>query len=75
MTMSIIRELFENCIKASDILGEDKEFAEILKDKLKNMLPFKIGKRVSFLSGTTKKKNRRYTTATARCSTVCTPRI
>ena len=22
MTMSIIRELFENCIKASDILGE-----------------------------------------------------
>lgn len=75
MTMSIIRELFENCIKASDILGEDKEFAEILKDKLKNMLPFRIGKRVSFSSGTTKRKNRRYTTATARCSTVCTPRI
>ena len=49
MTMSIIRELFENCIKASDILGEDKEFAEILKDKLKNMLPFRIGKRGQLL--------------------------
>ena len=47
--MSIIRELFENCIKASDILGEDKEFAEILKDKLKNMLPFKIGKKGQLL--------------------------
>ena len=75
MTMSIIRELFENCVKASEILGEDGEFAKALKDKLGRLLPFKIGKRVSFSNGTTRRERRRYTTATAPCSTVCTPRI
>lgn len=49
MTMSIIRELFENCVKASEILGEDGEFAKALKDKLGRLLPFKIGKKGQLL--------------------------
>ncbi len=49
MTMSIIRELFENCIKACDILDADKEFADILKEKLAKMLPFEIGSKGQLL--------------------------
>ena len=44
MTVCIIRELFENCIKASDILGTDREFAEKLKNEIIPKLPpFKTG--------------------------------
>ncbi|MBQ2774397.1 MAG: glycoside hydrolase family 95 protein [Clostridia bacterium] len=49
MTMSIIRELFENCIKACDILDADKEFADVLKGKLDKMLPFKVGSKGQLL--------------------------
>lgn len=43
MSMSIARELFENCIKSCDILGTDSDFASILKDTLSKMADFKIG--------------------------------
>lgn len=44
MDNQIIRELFTNTIEASEILGEDAEFANILKDKLKRIKPTTIGK-------------------------------
>ncbi len=49
MTMSIIRELFENCVKACEILGQDGDFAAELKNKLDRLLPFKIGKKGQLL--------------------------
>lgn len=48
MTMSIIRELFLNCIKAEKILNKN-ELSDILNDKLEHMLPFKIGKKGQLL--------------------------
>lgn len=49
MTMSIVKELFTNCIEATEILGEDEEFAKLLKSKLANMLPFRIGSKGQLL--------------------------
>ncbi len=49
MTMSIIRELFINCIETCDILGEDKDFAKLLKGKLENFIPFRIGSKGQLL--------------------------
>ena len=43
MSMTIARELFENCVKACEILGEDGEFAATLKDTLAKLAPFKLG--------------------------------
>ena len=43
MSMSIARDLFRNIIKASEILGTDKEFAEKLKSTLEKMHEFKTG--------------------------------
>ena len=44
MSICIARELFENCIKACDILGTDREFAEKLKNEIIQKLPpFKTG--------------------------------
>ena len=43
MSMSIARELFENCVKSCNILGIDADFAETLKNTLANMADFKIG--------------------------------
>ncbi|MBQ2973178.1 MAG: glycoside hydrolase family 95 protein [Clostridia bacterium] len=43
MSMSIARELFENCIKSCNILGIDSDFAATLKDTLSNMADFKLG--------------------------------
>ncbi len=43
MSMSIARELFENCIKACSILGIDSEFAAELEKTIANMADFKIG--------------------------------
>jgi alpha-L-fucosidase 2 len=43
MTMSIIKDLFINCIKASVILGIDDKFRSELEEKLKQLYPFKIG--------------------------------
>lgn len=44
MDHQIIRNLFQNCIHASLILGVDKEFRNILKAKIKKVAPNQIGK-------------------------------
>lgn len=49
MTMSIIRQLFINCIEASETLDTDKEFCIELKDKLKRLLPFRTGSKGQLL--------------------------
>lgn len=43
MSMSIARELFSNCIKASEILGTDKAFAAKLEKELVLFPDFKTG--------------------------------
>ncbi|MBQ4626479.1 MAG: glycoside hydrolase family 95 protein [Clostridia bacterium] len=43
MSMSIARELFENCIKACGILGIDADFAKSLKDAVARFPEFKFG--------------------------------
>ncbi len=45
MDMEIIWDLFTNLIEASEILGIDKEFAELLKQKRAELNPLKIGKK------------------------------
>ena len=43
MSMSIARELFENCVKACEILDTDSEFAATLKETLPRLAGFKLG--------------------------------
>ncbi len=43
MSMSIARELFENCIKSCEILGIDGEFAAMLKETVAKLPDFKLG--------------------------------
>jgi alpha-L-fucosidase 2 len=45
MDMEIIWDLFTNIIEASEILGSDKAFAELIKQKRKLLSPLKIGKK------------------------------
>ncbi len=47
--MGIIKDLFNNCIKAASLLDLDKEYAELLKAKLSKMLPFKTGSKGQLL--------------------------
>ena len=49
MTMTIVRELFGNCIKSCRILGSDSDFAEELREKIGRLYPFKIGKQGQLL--------------------------
>lgn len=49
MTMSIIKDLFQNCIKSADVLSKDKDFSDRLKETLEKMLPFKIGSKGQLL--------------------------
>lgn len=49
MTMSIIKDLFINCIKASKVLGIDEVFRAELEEKLKQLYPFKIGSKGQLL--------------------------
>lgn len=44
MDMQIIRDLFSNCIRASEILGVDKDFRKILEEKRRCLAPMQIGK-------------------------------
>lgn len=44
MDTALTRELFNNVIKASQILGIDKAFAANLKDICNRLLPYKIGR-------------------------------
>jgi len=43
MDHQIIRELFNNCIQTSEILGVDEEFADTLKTMLSGLTPSQIG--------------------------------
>lgn len=43
MTMSIIKELFLNCIKSCEILNEDEDFKKLLEKKVSLLLPLRIG--------------------------------
>ncbi|MCG9792309.1 glycoside hydrolase family 95 protein [Flavobacterium algicola] len=43
MDREIIFELFNNCIKAAEILNIDKDFSDTLKSKIKQMPPLQIG--------------------------------
>ncbi len=43
MDHEIIRELFQNCIKSSEILGIDTEFADTLRTMLAKLTPSQIG--------------------------------
>ncbi|MBR6005355.1 MAG: glycoside hydrolase family 95 protein [Clostridia bacterium] len=49
MLMSIIKDLFISCIKASEILETDKKFAASLSQALDRMLPFMTGKKGQLL--------------------------
>lgn len=44
MDMAITRELFTNCIRAIEILENDMEFSEKLKEAKEKLYPYKIGK-------------------------------
>jgi len=44
MDMTIIREVFEHCLKAADILGKRTRFHAELEDALGKLYPFKIGR-------------------------------
>ena len=44
MDFEIIRELFGDCIRAAQVLGEDAEFGERLQRALDRLPPYRIGK-------------------------------
>jgi alpha-L-fucosidase 2 len=44
MDISIIRDLFVNCIEASKVLGIDEEFRTKLEGSVERLYPFKIGR-------------------------------
>ena len=44
MDIGIIRELFPHCIEAEKILNVDKKFGDELKEALKKIPPYQIGK-------------------------------
>ena len=41
--MSLIRELFDNCIKATEVLAIDAGFSKILQDTVSRLYPLKVG--------------------------------
>ncbi|SIN86505.1 glycoside hydrolase family 95 protein [Chitinophaga niabensis] len=45
MDMSIIRDLFTNLVEASEILGTDEAFRNLLKEKQRKLFPLQIGKK------------------------------
>jgi len=44
MDQAIVRDLFENCLKAETILGPDRAFVAELKAALDKLAPYRIGK-------------------------------
>ncbi len=44
MDMTLIRELFDNCQSAADVLGTDADFAEKLSNVSERLIPFQVGK-------------------------------
>jgi alpha-L-fucosidase 2 len=49
MDMALIRELFDNVIKASEVLGVDSDFRARLKATLPRLVPYRIGARGELL--------------------------
>ncbi len=49
MTITVARELFNNCIKCCSILNCDAEFADELKEKLKRLYPYRTGSKGQLL--------------------------
>jgi alpha-L-fucosidase 2 len=49
MSMTIVKELFKNCIKSCEILDCDYEFADELKEKLVRLYPYKTGSKGQLL--------------------------
>lgn len=49
MTMSIVKEVFGNTVKAAEILGEEDETVKRVKEILPHLLPFKTGSRGELL--------------------------
>lgn len=49
MTMTLVKEVLSNTIKAAEILGENDEDIEKAKEVLPKLLPFKIGSRGELL--------------------------
>lgn len=43
MTMAIVRELFDHGIAAAELLGTDREFAALLREKRARLAPIRIG--------------------------------
>ena len=43
MTMALVRELFDHCIVAAEILGTDAEFAAVLREKRARLAPIRVG--------------------------------
>ena len=43
MDLEILRDLFDNCIRAADILGTDRTFAKQLADTRRRLAPLQIG--------------------------------
>ncbi len=49
MDLAIIRELFNNLILASEVLGTDASFRNLLKEKVNKIHPYQIGKQGQLL--------------------------
>lgn len=43
MTMAIVRELFDHCLAAAELLGVDREFAATLREKRARLAPIRVG--------------------------------
>ncbi len=43
MDIALVRELFEHCVRAADLLGVDKAFRDELQAKLARLPPYQIG--------------------------------
>lgn len=43
MTMAIVRELFDHCLAAAELLGTDREFAAVLREKRARLAPIRVG--------------------------------
>ncbi len=49
MSMTIVKELFKNCIKSCEILGCDVSFSDELREKLERIYPYKTGSKGQLL--------------------------
>ena len=74
MTMTIIKELFENCRKAGEILGIQDEFQEISGRRWESWNPYASGKTAGCWNGTRNCRKRNPGTGICPICTDCFPR-